>query len=223
MARDEVTTMRLALGLLQLLIIISLATPTQALKRYKKPPFLGRTVVSGWIGATDPLDEFGRRSTYEDIYGSTTGGNHDTPGYNGMFELEHYFSPNVSLGFSYTQGRYNDIDLGDTLQTHTAAFGGFLRITTSNPGVIHPFIKLGLSSMRVEFDSPEEFVRSNYSAAFDAGAGFMLLMGRHLSINGMANYTYGWTRDAYIAAADAIVGFDVSYWGAMAGLSIYFP
>jgi hypothetical protein len=215
--------MRLALGLLQLLLIISIATPSQALKRYKKPPFLGRTVVSGWGGATQPVDEFGRRSTYVDDYGSTTGGNHESPGYHGMVELEHYFAPNVSLGFSYNQGRYNDLDLADTLQTHTAAFGGFLRVTTGNAGALHPFIKLGLSSMRVEFDSPDEYVRSGYSAAFDAGAGIILMMGRHLSINGTVTYTYGWTRDAYIAAADAIVGFDVSYWGAMAGLSLYFP
>jgi hypothetical protein len=215
--------MRLALGLLQLLIIVSIATPSQALQRYRKPPLLGRTAISGWGGATQPLDEFGRRSTYVDSYGSTTGGNHDTPGYHGMVEIEHYFSPNVSLGFSYNQGRYNDIDFGDTLQTHTAAFGGFFRFTTGSPGVIHPFVKIGLSSMRVEFDSPQEFVRSNYSAAFDAGAGFLLLLGNHLSINGMASYTYGWTRDAYIAAADAIVGFDVSHWGVLAGLSLYFP
>ena len=215
--------MRLALGLLQLLVVILLATPSQALKRYQKPPFLGRTVLSGWYGESEPLDEFGRRSTYVDVYGSTTGGNHDTPGYNGLVELEHYFSPNVSLGFSYSQGRYNDIDLADTLQTHTAAFGGFLRFTTSNAGAVHPFIKLGFSSMRVDFDSPEEYVRSNYSAAFDAGAGLMLLMGRHFSVNGLATYTYGWTRQAYIPSADAIVGFDVSYWGAMAGVSLYFP
>jgi hypothetical protein len=140
-----------------------------------------------------------------------------------MVELEHYFSPNVSIGFSYNQGRYDDIDLADTLQTHTVAFGGFLRFTTSNVGAVHPFVKIGLSSMRVEFDSPEEFVRSNYSAAFDAGAGLVLLMGRHLSLNGALVYTYGWTSDAYIASADAIVGFDVSYWGAMAGVSLYFP
>jgi hypothetical protein len=215
--------MRLALGLLHILVIISVATSADALKRYKKPPLLGRTAISGWLGATEPLNEFGRRSTFMDSHGSTTGGNHDTPGYHGMVELEHYFSPNVSIGLSYNQGRYNDIDLGDTLQTHTAAFGGFLRFTTSNPGAVHPFVKLGLSSMRVEFDSPDEFVRSNYSAAFDAGGGVILLMGRHLSINGAVTYTYGWTRDAYIAAADAIVGFDVSHWGAMAGMSIYFP
>jgi len=215
--------MRIALGLLQLLLIIAVATPSHALKRYKKPPLLGRTVISGWLGVTEPLGEFGQRSTFVDSHGSSTGGNHDTPGYHGMVELEHYFSPNVSLGVSYNQGRYNDIDLGDTLQTHTAAFGGFIRITTANTGAIHPFIKLGLSSMRVEFDSPDEFVRSNYQPAFDAGAGVILMLGRHLSINGSAVYTYGWTRDAYIAQADAIVGFDVSYWGAMAGVSLYFP
>lgn len=215
--------MRLALGLLHVLVIISVASSSHALKRYKKPPLLGRTVISGWAGATQPLDEFGRQSTFVDVHGSSTGGNHDTPGYHGMVELEHYFSPSVSLGFSYNQGRYDDADLADTLQTHTAAFGGFLRFATSNAGAVHPFVKIGLSSMRVEFDSPDEYVRSNYSAAFDAGAGVILLMGRHLSLNGTVTYTYGWTRDAYIASADAIVGFDVSHWGAMAGVSLYFP
>jgi hypothetical protein len=215
--------MRIALGLLQLLLIISLAVPSQALKRYKKPPFLGRTVISGYYGASEPLDEFGRRSTIVDQHGSVTGGNHDTPGYHGMIEVEHYFSPNVSLGFVYNRGRYNDLDYADTLQTHTASYGGFFRFTAATGGSIHPFVKLGLSSMRVEFDSPEEYVRSNYSPAFDAGAGLILMLGRHLSVNGIVSYTYGWARDAYIPAADAIVGFDVSYWAAMAGVSLYFP
>jgi hypothetical protein len=215
--------MRIALGLLQFVLIISLAVPGQALKRHKKPPFLGRTAISGYAGASAPLDEFGRKSTFSDASGSTTGGNHDTPGYNAMLEVEHYFAPNVSLGFVYSQSRFDDRDLADTLQTTTASYGGFLRITAVTGGVIHPFVKLGMSSMRVEFDSPEEYVRSNYSAAFDAGAGFIVMLGSHVSLNATATYTYGWTRDAYIAAADAIVGFDVSYWGAMGGLSIYFP
>jgi hypothetical protein len=219
--------MRLALGLLQVLLIISVAVPSQALKRYKKPPFLGRTVISAYAGASEPLDEFGRRSTFVDQHGSSTGGNHDTPGYHGMLEIEHYFSPNVSLGFSYNQGRYDDMDLRDTLQTHTASYGGFLRFAAATGGSIHPFVKVGLSSMRVEFDSPDEFVRSTYSAAFDAGAGFMLMVGRHLSLNGTLTYTYGWTRDALIhtqfADEPVAVGFDVSYWGAMAGLSLFFP
>lgn len=215
--------MRIALGLLQLLIIISIAVPSHALKRYRKPPFLGRTVVSGYYGVSEPLDEFGRSSTILDEYGSTTGGNHDTPGYNGMIEIEHYFSPNVSLGFVYNRGKYNDKDLADTLQTVTAAYGGYFRFTAVTGASIHPFIKIGLSSMRVEFDSPEEYVRSNYSPAFDAGAGVILMLGRHLSINGIVSYTYGWSRDAYIPAADAIVGFDVSYWAALGGVSLYFP
>lgn len=215
--------MRYALGLLHLILIISIAVPGHALKRQKKPPFLGRTAISGYVGANAPLGEFGQRSTYSDSYGSTTGGNHETPGYNAMIEIEHYFSPNVSLGFVYNQGRWDDKDLADTLQTHTASYGGFLRFTAVTSGSIHPFVKLGMSSMRVEFDSPDEFVRSNYSPSFDAGAGLLLMVGRHLSINGTVTYTYGWTRDAYISAADAIVGFDVSYWGAMAGLSLYFP
>jgi len=209
--------------LLQLLIIISVATPSHALKRYKKPPFLGRTVISGYAGASAPLDEFGRRSTYEDAHGSTTGGNHDTPGYNGMIEIEHYFGPNVSLGFAYNRGRYDDIDLADSLQTQTVSYGGFFRWAATSGGSIHPFLKVGLSSMRVEFDSADRYDRSNYSAAFDAGAGVILMMGRHLSLNGTVTYTYGWTRDAYVPSADATVGFDVSYWGAMAGVSLYFP
>jgi hypothetical protein len=215
--------MRYALGLLHFILVISIAVPGHALKRQTKPPFLGRTVISGYAGASAPLGEFGQRSTYSDSYGSTTGGNHDTPGYNAMVELEHYFSPNVSLGFVYQQGRWNDRDLADTLQTHTASYGGFLRFTAVTGGSIYPFIKLGMSSLRVEFDSPDEFVRSNYSPAFDAGAGLLLMVGQHLSINGTVTYTYGWTRDAYVAAADAIVGFDVSHWDAMAGLSLYFP
>jgi len=215
--------MKTALGLLQVLLIISIAVPSHALKRYKKPPFLGRTVVSGYVGASQPLDEFGRRSTVIDIHGSTTGGNHESPGQNGMFELEHYFSPNTALGFAYARGRYNDLDLGKELQTNTVSYGGFLRFTAATGGSIHPFVKVGLSSMRVEFDSPEEYVRSNYSAAADAGAGLILMLGRHLSVNGIVSYTYGWTRDAYIPAADAIVGFDVSYWSAMGGVSLYFP
>jgi hypothetical protein len=215
--------MRLALGLLQVLLIISIAVPAHALKRHKKPPFLGRTVISGYFGASQPVDEFGRRSTFVDVNGSTTGGNHESPGHHGLVEVEHYFSPNVSLGFVYNQGRYNDIDLRDTLQTHTASYGGFLRFTAVSRGSIHPFFKVGLSSMRVEFDSPDEYVRSSYSPAVDAGAGVILMLGRHLSVNGLVSYTYGWTRDAYIAAADAVVGFDVSYWAGMGGVSIYFP
>jgi hypothetical protein len=215
--------MRLALGLLQVLVIISIATPSEALKRYKKPPFLGRTVISGYAGASAPVNEFGRRSTFVDENNSSSGGNHDTPGYNGMIEIEHYFGPNTSLGFVYNQGRYDDIDLANRLQTHTVSYGGFFRFTAVTRGSIHPFLKLGLSSMRVEFDSPVEFVRSNYSPAFDAGAGIILMLGGHLSLNGLVNYTYGWTADAYIPAADARVGFDVSYWSAMGGLSLYFP
>jgi hypothetical protein len=219
--------MRLALGLLQLLLIISLAIPAHALKRYKKPPLLGRTVISAYAGASEPLDEFGRRSTWVDAHGSSTGGNHDTPGYNGMLELEHYFSPNVSLGFVYGQGRYDDRDAGDTLQTHTASYGGFLRIAAVTSGSIIPFLKLGLSSMRVEFDSPYEFVRSTYSPAFEGGAGFMLMLGRHLSLNGAVTYTYGWTRDALVntqfSDKPVAVGFDVSYWGVMGGVSLFFP
>lgn len=215
--------MKTALGLIQVLIIISLAVPSHALKRYQKPPFLGRTVISGYLGASAPIDEFGRRSTTVDPYGSTTGGNHDTPGYNGMIEIEHYFGPNVSLGFAYGRGQYDDRDLADELQTITVSYGGFFRLVAATGGSIHPFIKVGLSSMRVDFDSPDRYDRSGYSAAFDAGAGLILMMGRHLSLNGTVMYTYGWTRDAYLPAADAIVGFDVSYWGAMAGLSLYFP
>lgn len=215
--------MKLALGLLQLFLVISLTVPAHALKRYQKPPFLGRTVLSGYYGVSEPLDEFGRRSTVIDPYGSTTGGNHDSPGYHGIIEVEHYFSPNVSLGFVYNRGRYNDLDYGDTLQTHTTSYGGFFRVTATVGGSIHPFFKLGLSSMRVEFDSPDEYVRSNYAPAFDAGAGLILMLGRHLSINGIVSYSYGWSRESYIPVADAIVGFDVSYWAAMAGASLYFP
>jgi hypothetical protein len=209
--------------LLQVLLIISLAVPTQALKRHRKPVFLGRTAISGYYGAGEPLDEFGRRSTVIDQHGSTTGGNHDTPGYHALVELEHYFSPNVSLGFAYNRSRYNDIDYRYNLQTHTVSYGGFLRFAVASSRPLHPFVKLGLSSMRVEFDSSQEYVRSAYSAAFDGGAGVMLMLGRHLSVNGIVSYTYGWTRDAYIPAADAIVGFDVSYWAAMAGVSVFFP
>jgi hypothetical protein len=215
--------MKLALGLLQVLIIISVANPAHALKRYQKPPFLGRTVVSGFLGGSAPVDEFARQSTTMDANGSTTGGNHETPGYVGMINIEHYFSPNVSIGFVYEQARHNDQDLRDTLQTHTKAYGGFFRFTAVTRGALHPFLTLGLSSMKVEFDSPYEYVVSNYSPAFDAGAGIILMLGRHMSVNGAVTYTYGWTRDAYIPAADARVGFDVSYWAAMGGVSLYFP
>lgn len=207
--------MKLAHGLLSLVLALALATPSFAVTRTRSMPLLGRTALSGYFGLGVPAGDFSSQASGM--------GNHDTPGYHWAVEVEHYFAPELSIGFAYNGARYEDKDLADSLRTNLTSWGGFLKYTVPTGTDFHPYMWFGMKGMEVEFDSPRENVDADYSFAVDFGAGLALMLGRMVSINGAIGYAYGWTEEAYIPAADAIVGFDVSYWEFLGGLSFYFP
>ena len=175
-------------------------------------PFEDRSSVGGHIGVGVPNGQFG----------SVNNGNHESGGLDWALELEHYFGLETSLGFYFASGTYDDKEFGDELQTKLNTFGGFFRYVFILQGEVYPFIRFGLGGMEVEFDSVEENVDAERSASVDIGGGAIWMVNDNIGIKGQAVYTHGWTEEAYISAADAIVGFDVSYWAFDVGIGFYF-
>ncbi len=206
--------MKTALVLLQLVCILSAAQPSQAVsRRVSRSPFLQRTAVGGMVGVGLPTGDFSDRAY----------GNHKSGGLDWSVEFEHYFSPHLSFGINFTAGVYDDKDFGDELQTKLNTLGGFLKYVIITGEDLFPFFRFGLGSMEVEFDSAAENVDSERSGSVVLGGGVIWMITDNMSITGQAAFTHGWTEDAYIPAADAIVGFDVSHWAFDAGLNVYFP
>ena len=206
--------MKTAIFSLLLLFAVLAAQPSQALSRHvTHSPFMNRTAVGGLVGVGVPTGNFSDRAY----------GNHEAGGLDWSVEFEHYFGPFYSLGFNFTAGAYDDKDFGDELKTKLNTFGGYLKYVLVTPGNLHPYFKFGVGSMEVEFDSPAENVDSERSASVVLGAGIIWMVTDNISVNGQTAFTHGWTEEAYIREADAIVGFDVSHWTFDAGVSIYFP
>ena len=109
------------------------------------------------------------------------------------------------------------------MQTKLNTLGVYVRYVFVTPGVVHPYVKFGVGSMEVKFDSPVENVDSERSGSVVLGGGVIWMVTDNISVDGQTAFTHGWTENAYIPAADAIVGFDVSHWTFTAGLSVYFP
>jgi opacity protein-like surface antigen len=194
--------------------VLFIAQSSEAVsRRVTDSPFMHRTAVGGLVGVGVPIGDFGDQAY----------GNHKSGGLDWSVEFEHYFGPFFSLGLNFTAGVYEDEEFGGDLKTKLNTFGGYLRYVIVTPSDLYPFLKFGVGSMEVEFDSPEENVDSEHSASIVLGAGVIWMVTDNISINGQTAFTRGWTEDAYIRAADAIVGFDVSHWTFDAGLSIYFP
>jgi hypothetical protein len=207
--------MKLAIGVVQILLFLLITQPSHAVSRhyFTRSPFDGRTAVGGFMGVGLPVGDFSDGRL----------GNHDAGGLDWSLEVEHYFGSNFSLGFSFTAGSYDDKDFGDELQTNLNTFGGYFKYVFVTNAQVHPFLRFGLGSMEVEFDSDEEIVDASRSEALNIAGGIVWMLHDNVSVNGQATYTHGWTEDAYISEADAIVGFDVSYWALDFGVSVYFP
>lgn len=206
--------MKLAIGLIHIVLCLLITQPSYAVKRhFTHSPFGHRTAVGGFVGVGIPVDDFGDDRL----------GNHETGGLDWSLEIEHYFGPEFSLGFSYTAGCYDDEEFGDELQTKLNTFGGYFKFVFVTHTQVHPFLRLGVGSMEVEFDSDEEKVDAGRSESVNIGGGFILMLGDYASVNGQTSYVHGWTEDAYISEADAIVGFNVSYWAFDVGVTVYFP
>jgi len=194
--------------------VLLAAQPSQAISRHViDSPFMDRTAVGGLVGTGVPIGDFSDQAY----------GNHKSGGLDWSVEFEHYFGPSFSLGVNFTAGVYEDEEFGEDLKTKLNTFGGYLKYVVVTPSVLHPYFKFGIGSVEVEFDSPEENVDSEHSASIVLGAGVIWMITDNISINGQTAFTRGWTEDAYIREADAIVGFDVSHWTFDAGLSVYFP
>jgi hypothetical protein len=208
--------MKTVLGAIHVALILLIAAPSNAITRHRSDgAFFGRTAASGYFGVGVPVGQF---SDADD-------GNHKAGGLDWSFELEHYFAPGVSLGFSFSAGTYEDKDFGKDLKTRLNTFGGFFKFTFENTGLVHPYVRFGLGSMEVAFDAVDENVDAERSGTMSFGGGLVLLVTDNLSVNGQTLYHYGWTDDAVIHETEepTIVGFDVSYWSFDVGLSVYFP
>lgn len=206
--------MKIVFGTIQLILLLIVNPASHAVTRHVYDgPFRGRTAVSTYLGIGVPIGEFSDERN----------GNHKAGGLDWSLGIEHYFDPNSSIGFSYSAARYDDKEFGDALRTRLNTFFGYFKYTFVTRTNAHPFIRLGLGSVEVEFDSDIENVDAEFVGAFNLGGGVAVMLGDNFSVNGMAYWAYGWTDDAFIREADAIVGFDVSYWAFDVGVSVYFP
>lgn len=222
--------MRTALGILAVLATFAVSYPAQALSRYASDgPFYERTAFSTHVGAGLPIGDF-RDEKF---------GDHEN-GLDWYLDLEHFFGVDYSFGLTFGSASFDDRVLGDSLTTNVRTFGVFFRYVFVQPhAALHPYMRFGLSSMRVQF---EEVVlvdendpgAGSFAVKDDAesqgalviAAGATLTLGSNLALDGALTYHRGFTQNAIVTSAvfePTIVGFDVQYFSFNVGLSVYFP
>ena len=216
--------MRKLLLPIHFLLIVAVSTPAFALTRFVQDnPFFRRTALSGNVGAGIPVGEFSSSRPGD--------GNHDLGAVDWSADLEHYFGRNISLGLTVSGSTYEDknggiLDVDGNLrfgETSISTFGGFLRYVAVNQTPIHPFLRLGVGSVAVQFQDPQERFRSNRAGTLHAGAGLFAILSDYVALNGQIMYNQGFTENAYIPDNDTRVGFDIKYWAFTGGVSIFFP
>jgi hypothetical protein len=216
--------MRAVTGALSFIVICLASTPSAALtRRSSDHPFFARTAVSGYFGAGVAVGEFASDKDGD--------GNEESGAFDWSAEIEHFFSPGVSVGFNITHTSYADKDFGDDLKTNLSTFGGFLRYVIDTRGPAYPYMRLGFGSMEVEFETPDARDEADHAGSIHVGGGGIFMLGDYASLNASVLYTFGFTDD--VAVGDIIViddeevvqvvGFDVQYWTFAAGVSFYFP
>jgi len=209
-------------------LICALAVPAGAITRrssYRasEHPFFARTAVTGYFGTGIAVGEFSSNKDGD--------GNEDSPAFDWSAEIEHFFAPGLSIGFNITHSSYDDKTYGADLKTNLSTFAGFLRYVIDTGGPAYPFLRLGMGSMEVEFETPDTRDEADHAASLHVGGGGIFMLGDYVSLNAQAMYTFGFTDEA--AVGDVIVvdneqvvqvvGFDVEYWTFAAGVSVYFP
>lgn len=220
--------MRAAIGALSILLIFASAVPAGAITRrsgYRniEHPFFARTAISGYFGAGVAVGEFSSPLDGD--------GNEDSPTFDWSAEIEHFFAPGVSLGLNVTHSSYNDKKLGSELKTNLSTFAGFLRYVIDTGGPVYPYVRFGVGSMQVEFETPEGRDEADHSASIHVGGGGIYMLGDYVSLNAQVTYNFGFTQDSVVGDPIVIdnqntvqvVGFDVQYWSFAGGISVYFP
>lgn len=199
------------------LLAIGLFAGEASAVRYAERPLLWqRTAVSGYLGAGYPVGVFAS----DDLPGD---GNHAEWPVDWTVEVEHFAGRTWSLGFSAAYTTYED-KTDASLLTNLNTYSGFLRIVVPTGTDVRPYFRAGMGGMQVEFEQKGEYrVDAEYVFSFQAGAGLLWLPARWLGFNAQALYYYGSTEDAYIAEAEAVVGFDTTYFSFTGGISIFFP
>jgi hypothetical protein len=215
--------MRILAGFLCLVVVVSSASPSLALRRQRVDhPFYDRAALSVYLGAGVAVGEFSSDKDGD--------GNHESGAFDWSAEIEYFATPGFSLGLNVTHSTWDDKDL--PLETNISAFGGFLRYVIDTPGPVYPFLRFGIESMEVEFEDAFERFESEHAGAINVGGGGIAMLGRYVSLNASLLYTHGFTDDAQVGDAYEdedgtlvveIVGFDVQYWTFAAGVSVYFP
>jgi len=196
--------------------ILASTVPTFALTRYVvENPFYRRTAITAYGGFGLPVGEFSDNREGD--------GNHRSGAFDWTFDIEHFFNQSVSLGASVSASKWEDKDFPE-LETQLNNYGGFLRWVALTKGPIHPYLRLGVGSTRVQFQNEDERLESLRSGSLQIGGGAVLVVARSLGISMQGTYNHGFTQDKYIKELDnTIVGFDTKYWSFGAGISIFLP
>lgn len=193
-----------------------LASNAHAVRYAERPLLWQRTAVSGYLGVGLPVDVFAS----DDLPGD---GNHADWPVDWTVEVEHFAGRTWSLGFSAAYTTYED-KADSSLHTNLNTYSGFLRIVVPTGTDVRPYFRVGFGGMQVEFEQQGQYrVDAEYAFSFQAGAGLLWLPQRWFGLNAQALYYYGSTEDAFIQEADAVVGFDTTYFTFTGGLSIFFP
>lgn len=213
--------MRTSIGALLAALLLTAAVPASALTRYSSShPFFARTAVSGIFGVGVPVGEFSSSRNGD--------GNHKAGAFDWSAEIEHYFMPGLSLGVALSHTTYTDKTYGD-LKTNLSLFGAFLRYVIDTGGPAYPFMRVGAGTVEVKFEDPTTRSESDHAGTVQVGGGGLFMLGRNVSIDASAMYTFGFTDNTPVDDPTAdpntlvVVGFDVQYWTFAGGLTIYFP
>ncbi len=198
-----------------LLGVIASSVPSWSITRtVRDNPFFRRTALTGYMGVGIPVGEFESSRDGD--------GNHKPGSFQWAIDIEHFFSPSVSLGASINASTWEDKDAGQSLETHVNAFNGFFRYVVITKGPIYPFLRFGAGWTRVQFQDFEQRFQSNSTGTIQAGGGTTVMLSHHVAFTGQALYHHGFTENALVPDANAIVGFDTKYWSVTAGLSLFF-
>lgn len=200
-------------------LVCVLSADADAVTRRSAPPLLyQRTAVSGYLGADFPVGEFS--DSREDF------GNHESGAVDWAVEIEHFVGRTASLGFSYSEVRFDDKTLGDSLQTQVQTASGFVRVVVPTGTPVRPYLRFGMGGVQLEFLDPFSREDSDWEFSIQAGGGLLWLPARWLGLNAQALYYHGSTDDSVVFTTPdeiVVVGFDTEYWAFSAGVSLFFP
>jgi len=195
--------------------VLALAVPASALRRVPRTgPYFNRLVVSGYAGSGLTVGEFASSRPGD--------GNHKSGAVGYAVDVEMFFVPGVSIGATMAGHTFEDRS-DPSLETNLTTFAGFLRYVAYTGDVVRPFLRIGLGGQRVQFQDRVNRFRSDFATYVQGGAGVIFRVSNSFSLDGQALYNYGFTENAYVPDADAIVGFDTKYWTLSGGVSLYFP